>query len=545
MIEIPTNLYSEDLRSFLWKYQAASDEEKAVHMLLLKICGTILHKRPDDSRTLDFIGKLSLSQEERDLILKYDLINCANCEVKARCCDVLSKKSGDRKKDLKTIASNSYLEVCRLDGWFEYLIRSAEIRPEYDKQYLSELLELSYDLNPYWVSIATDFLLKKGNKDLIYSEYIDPLLEQWEPSQYNSIHWTPRYLEFLLKVGKVTKEEYHYRLAMFHLEYADQMMKEQEKKPNVFNMSIRGEYDKAFKNIHKVKDQYPSEYKVIREKYEAECKRSSDAMLRFAPRTTYQIDEKFINDYVLPYIRSMHIESFRDILLNCANIPNLTTASIPVKQDKYYYELCFNKNVTIDGEGREVGICDNDISKQELAHNIARNHLLYWLWDIFYLNDYLALDFNDQELYAFCKHNKPDFIPEEKVIVFSSALKHCYKNRYLEASYMLMPFFEDSLRRLACKLKGESMTTLEKDRQIQPTLEKVLTEIEPYINSELHFELMSFFTKGYSVNYRNELLHGLASPSTVIKYTPYLAYLCLRLFFYPEAFIEISKETEI
>ena len=240
MIEIPTNLYSEYLRSFLWKYQAASDEEKAVHMLLLKICGTILHKRPDDSRTLDFIGKLSLSQEERDLILKYDLINCANCEVKARCCDVLSKKSGDRKKDLKTIASNSYLEVCRLDGWFEYLIRSAEIRPEYDKQYLSELLELSYDLNPYWVSIATDFLLKKGNKDLIYSEYIDPLLEQWEPSQYNSIHWTPRYLEFLLKVGKVTKEEYHYRLAMFHLEYADQMMKEQEKKPNIFNMSIRG-----------------------------------------------------------------------------------------------------------------------------------------------------------------------------------------------------------------------------------------------------------------------------------------------------------------
>lgn len=100
------------------------------------------------------------------------------------------------------IASDAYLEVCRLDGWFEYLIRSVEIRPEYDKKYLSELLELSYDLNPYWVSVATDFLLKKGNNNLIYSEYIDPLLGQWDPDQYKSVHWTPRYFEFLLKVGK-------------------------------------------------------------------------------------------------------------------------------------------------------------------------------------------------------------------------------------------------------------------------------------------------------------------------------------------------------
>ena len=156
------------------------------------------------------------------------------------------------------IASDAYLKVCRLDGWFEHLIRSVEIRPEYDKKYLSELLELSYDLNPYWVSVATEFLLKKGNKDLIYSEYINPLLVQWDPDQYKSIHWTPKYLEFLLKVGKITNDDYHYRLAMSHLEYADQMMREQIKKPNVFNISIRSEYDKAFKIIHKVKEQYPS-----------------------------------------------------------------------------------------------------------------------------------------------------------------------------------------------------------------------------------------------------------------------------------------------
>ena len=99
---IPTDVYSENLRSFLWKFQAISEEDKAVHILLLKICGTILHKRPDDSRTLDFIGKVLLNREENDLILKYDLINCANCEVKARCCDVLSKKSGNRKKVLTT-----------------------------------------------------------------------------------------------------------------------------------------------------------------------------------------------------------------------------------------------------------------------------------------------------------------------------------------------------------------------------------------------------------------------------------------------------------
>ena len=410
MIEIPTNIFSENLRSFLWKFQATSEEDKAVHILLLKICGTILHRRPDDSRTLDFIGKVSLNQEEKDLILKYDLINCANCEVKARCCDVLSKKSGDRKKDLKMIASDSYLEVCRLDGWFEYLIRSAEIRPEYDKKYLSELLALSYDLNPYWVSVTTEFLLKKGNKDLIYSEFINPLLMQWDPDQYKSVHWTPRYLEFLLKVGKITNEDYHYRLAMFHLEFADQMMTEQETKPNVFNMSIRGEYEKAFKNIHKVKEHYPEKYKEIRTKYEDECSRFSDAMLRFAPRTTYKISNIFIEEKVRPFIQDMNIESFRDILGYCAMVPNLPTFSMFAKQEKHLYEQWFNNNVMIDAKGREVGNCDNEISKRELTHDIMRNHLLYWLWEIFYLNDYLALDFNDQEVYAFCIKYKPNFI---------------------------------------------------------------------------------------------------------------------------------------
>ena len=71
---IPTDIYSENLRSFLWRFQVTSEEDKAMHILLLKICGTILHKRPDDSRALDFIGKISLNQKEKDLILKYDLI---------------------------------------------------------------------------------------------------------------------------------------------------------------------------------------------------------------------------------------------------------------------------------------------------------------------------------------------------------------------------------------------------------------------------------------------------------------------------------------
>ena len=105
---------------------------------------------------------------------------------------------------------------------------------------------------------------------------------------------------------------------------------------------------------------------------------------------------------------------------------------------------------------------------------------------------------------------------------------------------MLMPFFEDCLRRYTCKLKGESMTTLDRERQIQPPLEMVLNEIKPYINSGLHFELLSFFTKGYSENYRNELLHGISSSMKTMRFAPYLAYLCLRLFLFPERFIEMG-----
>lgn len=80
-----------------------------------------------------------------------------------------------------------------------------------------------------------------------------------------------------------------------------------------------------------------------------------------------------------------------------------------------------------------------------------------------------------------------------------------------------------------------NITTLEKKRQLFPTLGSILPRLEEVFKEEFFFEINSFLQGEIDVNFRNNLLHGLLTFFEVDKYGVYLWWICLKLYFYEES----------
>ena len=101
---------------------------------------------------------------------------------------------------------------------------------------------------------------------------------------------------------------------------------------------------------------------------------------------------------------------------------------------------------------------------------------------------------------------------------------------FVTASFILTPQVEHALYKIA-QIKDGNITSLEKKRQLSPTLGTIIPILEDVFDEEVHFEISSFLQGEIDVNFRNKLLHGLFKHFEVEKYGPYLWWLSLKLFF--------------
>ena len=539
LISIPSTLIEHSLYAHLWKMRAGG-EDKEVWNLISRVCQTIVYKREKDSRDREYIGEVKLSEEDKALVAEYGLMEHDNPEIRARFCDVMAQYAGKERRNLRQAASNAYLKVYEMGRWPEFLIRSVELRIDYDRKYLDRILEQSKVTYPSWLSIIGKTLLKRNVKDLDEA-YLSPLIEYFEENgDKKDIGWNEQYLQFLLDVKKIDRREFHYRNAMFFEVVGDDGVERQRKEPTTFFMDIHQNFEKAFRHIDNVKVDYPEECKRIRAKYESEKKRFVEMMSLCGVKIEYKVDERFIKEYVDPIIANLKLKDPLELILYYAGATNFLASKMPEKKEHSFLNEHFGQNVRMDDDGNDVGDCGPEVNYRVQMHTLVRQYQLYLLRSMLEYKVFLQLEFDDKDVYELLVHCRPEFIDEGKVVMWAKGISYGFSGKYVESVYILMPMLEDGLRGLAAQLKGESLTLLNKQRQTQPSLERTLSELKPYLNEELHFELESFLVKGYDVNFRNELLHGLMRPQEAYRFAPYLLYLCVRLYFFPEGFREIN-----
>lgn len=540
IIHIPDNLQGTDLLSFLYPSHFSTDSEKKAAHLLHKICFASL----TDFRPNNYIKDLKITDEEKDIIISQKWNESNNKEVKARCSDLLCNFEKDKRKIVAS-TSDCYLDTYNEFGGVEFLIRAVtarNIKSLNDSHFLNRILTTkSENIHPHWLNKLVFALLKS------YSvEQLNPILPIVKEQRNKSVTETDyrkerQYIDVLYSLKNINSDEYCKQMALSFENEADNIAA--NKQPYTFYPNLPDIYQDAYNTIFKIKDKEPQIHERIKTKLVEEKKIFIELLSLNGVKMEMDVSEDF-KLHIDESTQKLTIKYLDDAITLLLSIPLPSVAEV-----EKYVGICRKASPMgsifghsqLNSKGYIVGKSDCEISLQTEAHIYCRQKRLYALWSYLHLIKWSNIDLHSDLMYAALQQNKPDFIDEDNLIIWEKGITAGFNKDFITASHILMPQLEHALHNIAEIHKG-TITSLEKQRQEEPTLGKTLPMLDEVIEKETLFELKSFLVGGIDVNFRNNLLHGLFTPFEINKYGIYLWWLCLRVYFSKN--IYIAHETK-
>lgn len=544
MIVLPKDAYKRDLLH--WVYSISVDDCDSIeYELLKKVCTCYLHNGEHPFQ----IAKIQISQVEKLLIEERDYIHADDIEIRARFMDV-ALRCGLYRKDrlsLKRECSTLYLRLAELQHDCFAFVRSVLVRDVpvlWDELYVSSLLEIlgNEDINPLWiVEIADRLKVNIGTDSCVISDLIAIYEQRCQKDKQQDYQWQLNYIDLLLVFGKITKQESHLRKALVHEADGDNTIRNKE--PNTLYPNLHQTFQDAFNEIDLVKKNYPEDWQRIHAKLVDERKNFVE-MLSFAGvHTKYEVSVEFqkqTRDDLLP---QMNFDNPMDVLLLLMNAPFFPAYDAIMKElrNKWSQEspiiaMCFNM-AKVNSEGNTVGVSKDDAGFNVQSHQFMRLHTLFYLWTIVEHFHSLRLCLDEEKAYGLLQSKNSKHVNSEQLILWSKGICAILNGEPLLGAYMLMPQVEFIIRSLAEERLGD-MTKLTDDVQHETTLGGVLEKMKPEMSEAMNDELRFFLVDGCDVNLRNEMMHGLIeNPMQVQKYSVYLLYIALNLFFREDNFL--------
>lgn len=142
-------------------------------------------------------------------------------------------------------------------------------------------------------------------------------------------------------------------------------------------------------------------------------------------------------------------------------------------------------------------------------------------------------------VYGLLEQCNSKFIPADRTYIYAEAINEGFNNNFISAAHLLTPQIENSLRYIASQ-NGVETTKWGADIQHENIFGGILNKIKDFTNRDLHSELHNFLGGG-NVNFRNDLCHGLISPSFIDHYGVYLWWLTLKMVFQTEEYFSFTK----
>lgn len=544
MIELPIDAYRKDLLHWVYSLNV-DDYDHAEYELLKKVCTCYLYNEEHPFQ----IGKIQITREETILIEKHDYIHADDIEIKARFIDV-ALRCGLYKKDrlsLKRECSDTYLRLAELQNDCFAFVRSVLVRDVisiWDESYVCNILKVleKEDFDPLWITkIAERLKLNLGTESNAIKDLIELYKQRSQRDKQHDYQWQRNYIELLYAFGRITKEESHLKKALAYEADGDDTIRNKE--PNTLYINLHQTFQNAFCEIDLVKDSYPDDWQRIHTKLVKEKKNFVEILSLAGVHTKYEVSKDFqkqVYEYLMP---QMNYENPRDVLFLLMNAPFFPAEDVIINslrqkwsQQSPLIALC-SKTAKINSEGNTVGVSKDDAGFNVQVHQYMRLHILFYLWTIVEHFHCLRLNLEEETVYGLLLSKHSKYVNNEQLILWAKSICAILNGEPLLGSYTLVPQVECIIRSLAEELLGD-MTKLANEEQHETTLGGVLDRLKPEMSETINDELRFFLVDGCDVNLRNEMMHGLIeNPMQVQKYSVYLLYLALNLFFGEEKFL--------
>lgn len=538
--DIPENLHGSKLLGFLYPTRF-QDEDAVAAELLYKICKAKLTDLYDEH----LIENLVLTEDERQIVLSRKWIDSQNIEVKSRCHDVLCRFESD-KRSIKSTTSNYYLSAYRIIGDVELLVRSVTIRDIKvinNDTYLNEILFTiqEQDIYPFWINKLIIALKKSYSNDQLValSDYI--LLRKTKCKTNHAYDKERGFAEALYSLGVVSKDELHKEQALSYENEADYT--NDNKQAGTFYPDIVDIYQKAYNEIFQIKDKEPEILDRIKNKLIHEKARFMEMLSSYGVSMKTSISDEFVSrvEECAAHISLGHFFDTIDLLRQIP-FPSLEKINsfVAADQETAPFSSKYMGQSQLDSKGNNIGEAGSDYVLTTRAYTHYRQCTLYFLWSVMKIHQWSEISSNEMSVYHYLRNDKPDYVNDENTIFWAKGIAHGLNGDFISASHILMPQLEHTLHNIA-EIKHGTLTTLENKRQENLTLGKILPLLKGVFKEEVLSEIESFLQNGIDVNFRNNLSHGLFMPFEIEKYGIYLWWVCLKVYFGKEIFIEADN----
>lgn len=530
---IEDNYYGSSLKQLLYKLKSDDPDSNEID-IFIHLCSKNIN---------DYVPLTSSNKTLDDYPLLTDI---KNKEISARWNEYLSFKFPKKKKDHLPIAVFRYLDIFRCNKDPYYLLHALKLvratKALFDDNEHQNIYQVAKE-TILEININQPFLIKELLIELFslnpqqVKEDFNILLNDWIEISQNNNDFTGahHFIHILRELKLISSKDSKINLAKNYEKNGD--YQNRDKMPNSYYPTILSYYKNASRELKGINGENyfknKLHIKIIKEQAEHAKMHLAVAKNYNQPNNELEI---FINNQLKSWLSLFETFDFKSGYNNLLSFP-LTILYNTEKNvaDTSFLSPFFNSAVRLDSKGKIVGKTTLESYFQILSRGFIREAVIAFIRETKWrMDDEEKIDKN--YVWMLLKNSNTQFIPYDREAIFVNGILAGFNNDFITAAHLLLPQLENSFKNI---LDSKNIIAFKIDEEVQHdnTLGGILEILFENTKNDIFYELKDFLTENNSVNFRNELSHGILSPFTIEHYGIYVWWLTLKIMYdYDEIF---------
>jgi len=484
--------------------------------------------------------------EQNDLLDNFSSIEqIKNLELRGRWREYLSNRFAKEKKEHLKKAVFYYLNIFTLTKNNDYLIHSLRLvktakglfKDELGSIYeigKKELFVLDKPFLQKEILVELFSLCSEKTKNDFGAFLKDEIKRITVNHDYSGVYWL---IESLKVIKVISKTECKIMHAENYEKEGDHQS--EDKKPNTYYPTILITYQKGLRELKSITCD-----DVLRKRLEDKVlqEQKEQVKMHSALSRVYLDEDKIVdnifNDFGDSCIQQFEIFDFKSGFNGLISFPICFGSEFKIESsNNYFFSQFFNIHARIDSKGKIVGKTSSENYHKIENKRIWRECIINFLKKAKWRMDEDRIINKETVFYHILEKCDSKFIPNERKWLFANGIYAGFNNDFITSAHILVPQLENSFKYV---LESQGVLTAKIYEEIQQDnmFGGLLDNLIKNNKHEIFYELKDFLLENSSVNFRNELCHGLLSPFIIEHYGIYLWWLTLKMIFDKEKIFE-------